>query len=105
MKRLILTAGSMCAMLAIASGGEIYEKHCAKCHGADGKGQTVMGKKLQCKDYSVKATWEKLTDAQATKSVADGMKDGDKTLMKPFSPTLSEADIKTSLTEMKALAK
>ena len=48
--------------ISFAGAGEVYEKNCAKCHGADAKGQTVMGKKLHCKDYSVKATWEKLSD-------------------------------------------
>ena len=30
----------------------LYEKDCAKCHGADGKGDTKMGKTLGAKDYT-----------------------------------------------------
>jgi len=30
----------------------LYEKDCAKCHGADGKGQTKMGQKLNVKEYT-----------------------------------------------------
>ena len=31
---------------------ETWEKTCAKCHGADGKGQTKMGQKLSAKEYT-----------------------------------------------------
>ena len=30
----------------------LYEKHCLKCHGADGKGETKMGKKVGAKDLT-----------------------------------------------------
>jgi len=42
----------MASSAAAADAKAIYEKSCAKCHGADGKGDTKMGKKLGCKDYS-----------------------------------------------------
>ena len=29
-----------------------WEKHCLKCHGADGKGNTKMGKQSGVKDYT-----------------------------------------------------
>jgi len=31
---------------------ENWEKHCQKCHGADGKGQTKMGRQSGAKDYT-----------------------------------------------------
>jgi mono/diheme cytochrome c family protein len=36
----------------VAKGGEIYKTKCAVCHGADGKGDSAMGKKLNLKDLA-----------------------------------------------------
>ena len=58
-----------------ADGKALYEASCAKCHGADGKGQTTMGKKNGAKDYSTAAVQDALTDAAAIKAItiaADG---------------------------------
>jgi len=60
-----------------------YEKECAKCHGADGKGETKMGKKLGAKDYTDAKVVSAMDDAKAFKAIKEGMKEGDKTLMKP----------------------
>ncbi len=95
MKKLFLiTATAIIAMALGASaedGSAIYAKECAKCHGADGKGQTTMGKKLKCKDLSVEAA--KLGEAKIEASMKDGVKEGDKLVMKAFKD-LSEADVK-----------
>jgi len=71
-----------------------WEKHCQKCHGADGKGDTVMGKKLKVKDYTDAKVQAAFTDAEAIKLTKEGKKEGDKTLMKSFADVLSEAEIK-----------
>lgn len=72
----------------------LYESNCAKCHGVDGKGQTKMGQKLGCKDYTDAKVQADLTDDAATKAIKDGLKDKDgKTLMKP-AEGLSDDDIK-----------
>ena len=56
MKKIILLAtilGFAAALTARAADGKaIWDQQCAKCHGADGKGQTTIGKKLGCKDYT-----------------------------------------------------
>jgi mono/diheme cytochrome c family protein len=56
MKRLIPLGIAIIAATALTAGAadakENYEKACAKCHGADGKGQTKMGQKLGAKDYT-----------------------------------------------------
>jgi mono/diheme cytochrome c family protein len=49
-----------------------WEAHCAKCHGADGKGQTTMGKKLKAKDYTDAAVQAAFTDEQLLKLTVDG---------------------------------
>ena len=42
----------LAAVLVAAPVAENWENHCAKCHGADGKGQTKAGKKLNVRDYT-----------------------------------------------------
>jgi mono/diheme cytochrome c family protein len=61
----------------------LYEQSCKKCHGAEGKGDTVMGKKLGAKDYSDAKVQDALKDDVAFKSLKEGLKKDDKTLMKP----------------------
>ena len=51
-----------------------YDKECAKCHGADGKGETKMGKKLGAKDYTDAKVQEEMKDDTACKSIKEGMK-------------------------------
>ena len=73
---------------------EIYEKNCTKCHGADGKGDTKMGKKVNVKDLTNAKVQAEFTDAQAFKTIKEGKKDkDDKILMKPLEGA-SDEDIK-----------
>ncbi len=48
---------------------------CAKCHGAEGKGDTKMGKKLGIKDYTDAKVQAGFTDEQAFKALKEGIKD------------------------------
>jgi cytochrome c553 len=83
----------------------LYEKSCAKCHGADGKGQTKMGQKLGCKDYTDAKVQDELKDDAAAKAIKEGLKDkDDKTLMKP-AEDLSDADIKGLVAYFRAFKK
>jgi mono/diheme cytochrome c family protein len=100
MKKLIvaslafLIAGAV--SLRAAEAKEIYEKDCAKCHGADGKGKTKMGEKLGVKDYTDPKVQEEMKDAEMTKAVKEGVKEKgtDKTKMKAFSD-LSDDEVKS----------
>ena len=66
-----------------ADAKENWDKLCAKCHGADGKGQTRMGQKLGVKDFTDAKVQEQLKDDAAFKAIKEGIKDKeDKTLMK-----------------------
>ena len=87
-----------------ADGAALYGDHCAKCHGADGKGQTKMGQHAGARDYSDAKTWEGLTDDAAVKAVKEGgVKDG-KTVMKPVDG-ISDDDAKAVIAYMKTLKK
>ena len=82
-----------------------YEKACAKCHGADGKGETKMGKKLGAKDYTDAKVQDELKDEAAFKAIKDGLKDKDgKKLMGP-AEDMSDAEIKDLVAFMRKFKK
>jgi len=84
---------------------ENYKAHCTKCHGEDGKGKTKMGQKSGCKDYSDAKVLGEMKDDKAFKSIKEGMKEGDKELMKPFSDKLSDDEIKALVAYMRTFKK
>jgi mono/diheme cytochrome c family protein len=101
----ILATAFFTANAALAADGKaLYEQHCVKCHGADGKGETKMGKKLNAKDYSNAKTWEGLTDAKAIAAVKEGYKADGKVVMKP-TEGVSDDDAKAIIDYMKTLKK
>jgi cytochrome c553 len=109
MKRILLLSTSILVAStwsgAAADAKATYDKSCAKCHGADGKGATAMGKKLSVKDYTDATVQAQLTDDAAVKAIKEGLKDkAGKTLMKP-AEGLSDADIKGLVAYMRAFKK
>ena len=82
-----------------------YEKDCAKCHGADGKGETKMGKKYRAKDYTDAKVQDELKDEAAIKAIKEGYKDKDgKQVMKP-AEGLSDDEIKGLVAYMRTFKK
>lgn len=109
MKKTILLAGviSFAAVLAVSAAEpkENWANSCARCHGADGKGQTNMGKRLNCKDYSDAGVQTALTDEAAFKAIKEGFKTSDgKSVMKPAA-NLSDDDIKGLVAYMRTFKK
>lgn len=109
MKKIIIFAtiiGFAAAMTASAADAkENWEKTCAKCHGADGKGQTAMGKKLGLKDYTDAKVQEGFKDEEAVKAIKEGIKDKDgKTLMKA-AEGLSDDEIKALVAYVRGFKK
>jgi len=52
------------------TGADVYKK-CAVCHGADGKGQTPMGKTMKLRDLASPDV-QKQTDAELTTIITKG---------------------------------
>ena len=104
---LVMLALSATALLSASAGDakELYDKGCAKCHGKEGKGDTKMGQKSGCKDYSDAKVQDAMTDDAAIKAIKEGVKDKDgKVVMKP-SEDLSDADIKAIFVYMRTVKK
>jgi cytochrome c553 len=80
--------------VSAADAKENWDKTCAKCHGADGKGQTKMGQKLGVKDFTDAKVQADLKDDAATKAIKEGIKDGDTTKMKGYADVLSDDEVK-----------
>jgi len=98
MKKILLMAVLFGLTATLTSKGaeakENWDTLCAKCHGADGKGDTKMGAKLGCKDFTDAKVQADIKDDAAFKALKEGLKSADdKTLMKPFD-TLSDDEIK-----------
>jgi cytochrome c553 len=109
MKKILVLSIAALALTALSVRAEdakaTYEKDCAKCHGVDGKGETKMGKKLGCKDYTDAKVQAELKDDAAFKAIKEGLKDADgKSLMKP-AEGLSDSDIKGLVAYMRAFKK
>jgi hypothetical protein len=62
-----------------------------------------MGTKLGARDYTDATVQAAFTDAEAFKSIKEGMKKDDKTLMKPSE--LSDDDISASVTYLRTFKK
>lgn len=109
MKKMILLAAmfGLAATLTVraADAKENWEANCAKCHGAEGKGDTKMGQKLGCKDLTDAKVQADLKDDAAFKAIKEGLKSAeDKTLMKPFD-ALSDDEIKALVAYVRTLKK
>ncbi len=89
---------------AFADAAATWNQHCASCHGKDGAGKTMMGKKLGVKDYST-AAGQTFTDAEAEKAITEGVKEGGKDKMKSFKDKLSGAEIKALVAYIRTLKK
>ncbi len=109
MKKILTISMALLAGMALTAGAAdakaLYEKDCAKCHGADGKGDTKMGKKMNAKDYTDPKVQDEMKDEAAFKAIKEGLKDKEgKVLMKPAEGTGDE-DIKGLVAYMRKFKK
>ncbi len=106
--QLLLALAALAGTALLARGADAasnWNDQCVKCHGADGKGETKMGRKLGIADLSDAAVQGKFTDADVLKFVKEGIKDKDgKLAMKPIEG-LTDDEIKALVPVVRALKK
>jgi cytochrome c553 len=91
---LALTVGMVGAIVIAAPVAENWDNHCAKCHGADGKAQTKVGKKLKVRDYTAAAVQAEMKDDEMLKAIAEGVKNEQgKETMKSYKDELSAEEM------------
>ena len=83
--------------LAASDGAAIFKSKCSMCHGADGAGQTSLGKTLKIRDLRSPEV-QKLTDVELTKIIAGG-----KGKMPGFGKQLSNEDLEALIAHIRTL--
>ncbi len=69
---------------------ELYEKHCAICHGDDGKGKTDLGEGLGARDFTDKTFQDSITD----EGIIDQITNGTPERMFPFKDKFTAEEMK-----------
>jgi cytochrome c6 len=82
-----------------------WDANCVQCHGKDGHADTKMGKTLNAKDLTDPKIQAAFTDAKATQSIKEGVKENGKTTMKAFAGKLTDAEIKALVAYVRTLKK
>lgn len=85
------------ALPLLADGAATFKAKCALCHGPDGSGDTVMGKKLGIRNLRT-ADVQKQTDAELIKITTDG-----KGKMPAYKGKVTDADIKAVVAHIRTL--
>jgi cytochrome c553 len=98
-----LLLGSLTGWSARADATATWATSCAACHGKDGKGATMMGRKLGIKDLTDPKVQASFTDADATKAIKEGITDNGTVKMKAFGDKLSDDDIKGLVAHVRSL--
>lgn len=109
MKRAILVTCLILAGATMVRAGDIkesWEKDCRKCHGAEGKGDTKMGKKVEVKDYSDAAVQTAMKEEDMVKAIKEGVKDKEgKDRMKAYGEAYNDAQIKEFIALVRSFKK
>jgi mono/diheme cytochrome c family protein len=77
----------------------LYKTKCSACHGADGKGDTAMGKKMGLRDFASPEV-QKMSDDELTAAIADG-----KNKMPSYKKSLKPEQVKDLVGYIRSLAK
>lgn len=108
MNKIILTTVATLALTALSASAadakQTWETTCAKCHGADGKGDTKMGKKLDIKDLTDAKLQASVKDEEMLKAIKEGVRDGEKLKMKA-AEGLNDEEMKALVAYVRSLKK
>jgi mono/diheme cytochrome c family protein len=108
-KKALAAAASLTFAATLASAADVNEnwtKHCASCHGKDGKGQTKAGRAADVKDLTDAKYQATFSDEQMFKQIKEGMKDKNgKEKMKAFGGALSDDEINALVKFVRGLKK
>ena len=85
------------ALPAFADGAAVYKAKCGACHGADGSGQTPVGKNMKMRDLRSPEV-QKQTDIELTKVISGG-----KGKMPAFGQKLTTAEIGSIIAYIRTL--
>jgi mono/diheme cytochrome c family protein len=83
---------------------DLYMANCARCHGADGRGDTPMGQTFNSPDFTDNAWWQKHSDITSTKSLVAIVVNG-KGAMPAFRKKLKSSEIKGLVSYVKKFRK
>jgi len=72
---------------------DLFRTNCARCHGADGRGDTPLGHTYNSPDFTDNGWWQKHSDITSTKSLVSIVING-KGGMPAFGKKLKSAEIK-----------
>ena len=87
------------AMAAGPDGAALFKGKCVACHGADGSGQTAMGKSMKLRDLKSDEV-QKQTDLELMKIISGG-----KGKMPAYGKQLTEPDITALIAHIRTLKK
>ena len=82
------------------SAAELYAKHCASCHGNDGRAKTFKGKFKHARDLTDPEWQDGVSDERIFNSIMNG-----KGKMPAFGKKLSEPETEALVTYVRALKK
>jgi mono/diheme cytochrome c family protein len=80
------------------SAAELYAKHCASCHGKDGRAKTLKAKIKHARDLTDQAWQDDASDERIFNAIMNG-----KRKMPGFSKKLSEPEIDALVSYVRAL--
>lgn len=101
--RLVVTLAAATLLTALSAtaagsdGAALYKASCGTCHGADGSGQTPVGKSMKLRDLRSPEV-QKQTDIDLTKIISGG-----KGKMPAFGKKLSTADVEALIVHVRTL--
>jgi len=94
----VILVAALPAFAAGPDGAALYKAKCAMCHGADGSGQTPVGKSMKVRDLRSPEV-QKKTDIELTKVISGG-----KGKMPAFGQKLTTAEIQSIIAQIRTLS-